>query len=263
MAKASRTPKLPIRKKKAPATGKKEKSNAKSSRKSLQLPAGAKKPGASSKLKPAAPPAKPKQAATKAKKVLSAKPAPMAAKPAAESKVVPRKPLPITNQKSTLIRQYETAVKLVYSQEFARAKEALEKIVQSALQDRDVAERARSLLSICEQKLSGSSGSPRSMEDLYNIGVALMNQGRLAEAREQFQKALKSNPRCEYVLYALAATHSRAGNLEDALETLKAAISLKQGKRFLARNDSDFEQLAQDSRFLALVRPDHPAAGNS
>jgi tetratricopeptide (TPR) repeat protein len=262
MAKTSRTPKLPTSKKKAPVAGKKEKSATKPVSKRIKPKVSAKMPGASSKLKPAKSAAKVQQTSAKVKPFTPNKPANLASKSTAESKVIPRKPAPITSQKSTLIRQYEVAVKLVYSQEFAKAKESLEKIIQSALQDKDIAERAKSLLRICDQKLSGSGGSPRSMDDLYNMGVALMNQGKLGEAREQFQKALKLNARCEYVLYALAATHSRSGNLEEALDTLKAAISLKPGNRFLARNDSDFDPLAHDFRFLALVAPDH-LAGSS
>ena len=38
-----------------------------------------------------------------------------------------------------------------------------------------------------------------------HYGVTLLNDGRLSEAREEFDSALRMNPRVDYVYYALAA----------------------------------------------------------
>jgi tetratricopeptide (TPR) repeat protein len=157
------------------------------------------------------------------------------------------------HQKSSLVKQYETAVKMVFKQEYEKARETLEKIINSLAHDKDVLERARSLLKVCMQKLSVSSTILRSTEELYNYGVTLMNQGQYEEAQENFHKALRADPKSDFVLYAIAVNLCRAGNSSEALNYLKLAIQAKPANRFIARNDSDFEPIAGDPRFIALI----------
>lgn len=154
------------------------------------------------------------------------------------------------------IKHYEAAVKLLYSHHYEKAKAAFEKIIAAFADDKDVLERTRLHLRLCEQKIAHKPLAPRTLDDHYNLAVALMNEGRYDESQDHLQKALKSNPRCDYVFYALAANSCRQGNLESALGHLQTAISLKPENRFLAQRDSDFEILKEDSRFVSLVFPE-------
>jgi tetratricopeptide (TPR) repeat protein len=172
-------------------------------------------------------------------------------KPGEIPKSITKAPVPHSS-KGTLIKQYEMAVKLVYSQQFDKAREVLEKIIQTAAFDKDIAERSQSLLRVCLQK-NASTTPLRTLDDHYNYGVALMNQGRFQEANDHLQRALRIDPKCDYVLYALAANQCRAGNQTEALSFLKAAIQAKPENRFVARNDSDFEGLVDDPRFTAII----------
>lgn len=156
-------------------------------------------------------------------------------------------------QKTSLIKQYEAAVRMVYRQEYEKAREVLEKIIHMPAHDKDVTERARSLLKVCLQKILADSASPRTAEEHYNYGVALMNQGQYDAAQENLQKALRADPKSDYVLYAMAANQSRAGNAAEALNFLKLAIQTNPANRFIARNDSDFESIAEDPRFISLI----------
>ena len=70
------------------------------------------------------------------------------------------------------------------------------------------------------------------------------------------QKALKYDPSCDYVHYALAAINCKTGDLESALHDLREAINLKPENRFLAQRDEDFAPLKEDSRFITMVFPD-------
>ncbi|MEW5979219.1 MAG: tetratricopeptide repeat protein [Acidobacteriota bacterium] len=162
----------------------------------------------------------------------------------------------LSSQKQAAIRQYELAVKQVYSQDFEKAKASLEKLMQTYPDDKEILERATSLLKLCEQRMAPRPPAPRSTEDHYNLAVALMNQGQYQESLEHLHKALKSNPNCEYVIYALAAASCRTGDYDGALNQLKTAIRLKPENRFLAQQDSDFEPLLHDSRFISMVFPD-------
>jgi hypothetical protein len=67
---------------------------------------------------------------------------------------------------------------------------------------------------------------------------------------------LKQNPKAEFVLYGLAALHCLTGHVEESLKTLDEAIQAKPSLRFQARNDTDFQNLAEDPRFTELLYPD-------
>ena len=67
-------------------------------------------------------------------------------------------------------------------------------------------------------------------------------------------------PRLTYVVYGLAALDCLTGHVEDSLRHLDEALHLNAQLRFQARNDSDFQNLAEDPRFTELLYPD-PGCG--
>jgi tetratricopeptide (TPR) repeat protein len=75
-------------------------------------------------------------------------------------------------------------------------------------------------------------------------------------AREHLDKLLKQNPKADYVIYGLAALECLTGHVEDSLRHLDEALHLNGQLRFQARNDSDFQNLAEDPRFTELLYPD-------
>jgi len=158
--------------------------------------------------------------------------------------------------RSTSVRQYETAMKLLYSHEYDKAKAAFERIISTLADDKEVLERAKIHLKLCEQKIARKPPAPRTLDEHYDLAVALMNEGKYDEAVDHFGRALKSNPKCDYVIYALAAMNSRTGNVEAALNNLQTAITLRPENRFLAQRDADFEPLKQDARFISMVFPE-------
>ena len=154
------------------------------------------------------------------------------------------------------VKQYEAAVKSLYSHEYERAKVAFERILESFGEDKEILERVRMHLRLCEQKMARKPPVPKTMDEYYDFGVALMNEGKYEEATEYLNKALKSNPTSDYVIYALAAMKARIGDVESALNHLQTAINLKPENRFLAQRDADFESLKQNDRFVSLVFPE-------
>jgi tetratricopeptide (TPR) repeat protein len=83
-----------------------------------------------------------------------------------------------------------------------------------------------------------------------------MNVGDYVSAREHLEKLNKQNPQADYVIYGLAALDCLTGRIEDSLKHLDEAIRLNSSLRFQARNDSDFQNLAEDPRFTELLYPD-------
>src|SRR5207253_2460329 len=81
---------------------------------------------------------------------------------------------------------------------------------------------------------------PRTAEEHYQRGVAMMNIGRWDDARESLDKARKAAPKADHIHYALAALDCLTGEADSALANLKVAIQLRAENRYHARNDEDF-----------------------
>jgi tetratricopeptide (TPR) repeat protein len=170
----------------------------------------------------------------------------------------PRQPK-VNPVRTASLKQYEAAVRLLYSHEYEKAKGAFEKVIATFGDDKEVVERSKIHIRLCEQKIARKPAAPRTLDEHYNFAIALMNEGKYEESLDHLNKALKSNPKCDYVIYAVAITHCRTGNFDRALANLQVAIGLRPENRFLAQRDSDFEVLKQDSRFISLVFPDQPS----
>jgi len=69
--------------------------------------------------------------------------------------------------------------------------------------------------------------NPRTAEEHYQRGVAMMNVGRWDDARESLDKARKAAPKADYIHYALAALDCLTGEADSALKNLKVAIELR------------------------------------
>jgi tetratricopeptide (TPR) repeat protein len=164
-------------------------------------------------------------------------------------------PDPEAPARAAQLNAYEEALKYFQQQKFHRAKELLEKSLEGPV--RELRDRAQTHIRICEQRISRSPvAAAKSAEDHYTQGVALMNLGRWDEAREHLDRAYKSAPKADHIVYALAALDCLTGEAEAAMEKLKVAIQLRPENRYHARNDEDFAFLQEDPRFTELLYPE-------
>jgi Flp pilus assembly protein TadD len=158
------------------------------------------------------------------------------------------------------LKLYEEGVQAFQEQKFSKAKAALEKVIAGP--GKELADRARMHLRIVEQRAArAAAANPRTPEDHYQQGVAMMNLGRWDEAREHLLKARKLAPKADYIFYAMAALDCLTGEAESAMENLKVAISLRPENRYHARNDEDFAFLQEDPRFTELLYPEREGSG--
>jgi tetratricopeptide (TPR) repeat protein len=153
------------------------------------------------------------------------------------------------------LKTYEEAMSLFHQQKFQRAKAELEKVMAGP--SKELADRARTHLRITEQRMKPSHDqNPKSPEEHYQRGVAMMNLGRWDEARESLEKSRKLAPKADHVHYALAALDCLTGEADSAMANLKIAIELRPANRYHARNDEDFAFLQEDPRFTELLYPE-------
>ena len=153
------------------------------------------------------------------------------------------------------LKLYDEALALFHQQKFAKAKQELEKVLEGP--SKELVDRARMHLRIAEQRMKPSAEqNPKTADEHYQRGVAMMNIGRWDEARESLIKARKASPKADYIHYALAALDCLTGEADSAMANLKVAIELRPENRFHARNDEDFAFLQEDPRFTELLYPE-------
>jgi len=153
------------------------------------------------------------------------------------------------------LKLYDEALALFHQQKFARAKQELEKVLEGP--SKELSDRARMHIKIAEQRMKPvTEQNPRTADEHYQRGVAMMNVGRWDDARESLDKARKAAPKADYIHYALAALDCLTGEADSALKNLKVAIELRPENRYHARNDEDFAFLQEDPRFTELLYPE-------
>src|SRR5260370_3602759 len=158
------------------------------------------------------------------------------------------------------LKAFEEGVQNFHLQKYAKAKPIFEKVLNGP--GKDLADRARVHLRIIDQRLQRSEPVvPRTPEEHYQQGVAMMNMGRWDEAREHLLRARKLAPKADYVIYAMAALDFLTGEAESAMENLKLAIQLRPENPYPARNDEDFPFPHGAPRFTELLYPDRDGSG--
>lgn len=149
---------------------------------------------------------------------------------------------------------FDSAIKLFHARRFEQARELF--TAAAAGPERDVAQRARLHIAMCDRRLQQGSPNLSSAEEYYNYGVALINTRNLLEARASLEKALELAPNTDHIHYALALAQALSGDFAMAHQNLKRAIELEPRNRAIARQDADFAPLANLHPFDTLLHPE-------
>ena len=151
--------------------------------------------------------------------------------------------------------EYDRALLLLRKREFADAADGFKAILKSHPQEKEIADRCRVYLRVCERDLGEKVMPLKRVEDYYYQAILECNRQRYDEALKHLDRALKMNPKDDRLLYVLASTQALKGDREQALSALKESIDLNATNRIHAQNDPDFDVLRDDDAFLDLVLP--------
>jgi tetratricopeptide (TPR) repeat protein len=162
---------------------------------------------------------------------------------------------------SQAVQNYEAGLKLLQERKFERAKAVLEKVLAGP--SKELADRAKVHLNTCNQQLSKSSTSFKSLGEHYDYAISLMNLGDFEGSRSHLEKIVKQSAEADFAFYGLALLDSLTNRAEDCLRNLDQAIRLNPANRFQARNDSDFQNMADDPRFTELLYPEVSESASS
>jgi len=148
---------------------------------------------------------------------------------------------------------YERGLQALQRRDFAAAATALRSVIQQYPDERELLERARLYLKVCERELEPREATPRSADEWVYAATVALNAGNEPLAQQHLQRALTENPRHDHAHYMMAVASARREDAGAALDHLRQAIDLNPENRGLARQDPDLDALRDDPAFKDIL----------
>jgi Tfp pilus assembly protein PilF len=156
---------------------------------------------------------------------------------------------------------YERGLQALQRRDFAAAAEALRNVIARYPDERELLERARLYLKVCERELEPREPAPKTADDWVYAATVALNSADEPAALHHLTRALEANPRHDHAHYMMAVATARRSELERSLEHLRHAVSLNPENRALAKQDPDLEILRGLAGYTAAIEaPPAPAA---
>ena len=173
----------------------------------------------------------------------------------ADDPVVP--PLPRAGHVDA-VALYEEGVAALQAHEFSRASAVLRSVLSRYPEERELHERVRLYLNICDRHMAPRAASPSTPEERVFAATLAINAGKYAEALEHLRTASSEAPEHDHALYMLASVLALQDEVEEAVPLLLRAIDLNPDNRSRARHDPDLDALRDvDSVRTALEATSH------
>ena len=153
---------------------------------------------------------------------------------------------------------YEEGVAALQTHEFSRASALLRSVLSRYPEERELHERVRLYLNICERHMTPQVASPSTPEERVFAATLAVNAGNYGEAIEHLRTASSEAPEHDHALYMLASVLALRDEVDEAVPLLLRAIDLNPDNRSRARHDPDLDALREvDSVRTALEATSH------
>ena len=140
---------------------------------------------------------------------------------------------------------YEQGVAALQAHEFARASALLRSVLSRYPEERELHERVRLYLNVCERHMAPRAAFPTTPEERVFAATLAVNAGNYDEALDHLRTASSEAPEHDHALYMLASVLALRDALDEAVPLLLRAIELNPDNRTLARHDPDLEALRE------------------
>lgn len=154
---------------------------------------------------------------------------------------------------------FDKAAQLFQRKDFARAKELF--LAASGGPAAELSHAAQMHIRMCERRMGDGAAAVRSPDELYTLGISMLNRGDYAGAKASLEKALGQKPDADYLHYALALCTGQGGDPAAAASHLKRAIELQPANRIAALNDAEFHALCQHAAIREVLNGERNSAG--
>ncbi len=158
------------------------------------------------------------------------------------------------------VAMYERGLQALQRRDFAASAAALRTVIERYPDERELLERARLYLKVCERELEPKEPPPKTADEWVYAATVAQNSGDVASAMRHLQRALAEDPRHDHAHYMMAVASAQRRDAHAALDHLRRAIALNAENRSRARQDADLESLRDDPAFRAALEAPAPEA---
>ena len=176
-----------------------------------------------------------------------------AARVAPQAPAAPPAPPPRRSTYVEAVALYERGVELLQHHDYGTAAETFEAVLRQYPEEKELHERVRQYLSICQRHLAARPRAPQTIEERLFASTLAINGGRYDEAISHLHLVRDEDPDNDHALYMLAVAHAQRGEHAEAVAHLERAIAVNPENRALARADADLEPLRGDESFRAAL----------
>jgi tetratricopeptide (TPR) repeat protein len=154
---------------------------------------------------------------------------------------------------------YEQGLAALQAHEYSRASTLLRSVLSSYPQEKELHERVRLYLNICERQVVPRASAPRTPEERVFAATVAFNAGDYETALAHLREANNAAPDHDLALYMLAAVLALRNEPDEAVPYLLRAIDLNPENRAMARHDADLESLRDNEQVRAALEANPPA----
>lgn len=154
------------------------------------------------------------------------------------------------------IKIYESGVTAVQKRKFSAAAKALREIIDDYPEERELQERAKLYLTVCDRELNPAVAEPTTLDERVYAATVALNSGASSTAIDHLNAVAYEKPADAQVQYMLSVAHAVSGDADLAITHLERAIRLNPDNRLLARQEPDFENIHDNDRFCDLTAPE-------
>jgi len=154
---------------------------------------------------------------------------------------------------------YEQGVAALQAHDYSRASSILRSVVSRYPNEKELHERVRLYVNVCERHMAPRGVAPSTPEERVFAATLAFNAGNYDEALEHLRTASRESPDHDHVLYMLATVLTLLNESDEAVPHLLRAIDLNPENRAMARHDPDLEPLRHYDTVRAALESVSPA----
>jgi len=148
---------------------------------------------------------------------------------------------------------YEKGLEALQRHAYQQAASLLESVLRQYPEERELHERVRLYLNICQRQATQREAAPQTIDERLYAATLSINGGQYDQAIAHLRLVRDEDPDNDHAIYMLAVAHAQRDEHAEAVAHLERAIALNPENRALARNDPDLEPLRDDDAFRAAL----------
>jgi tetratricopeptide (TPR) repeat protein len=148
---------------------------------------------------------------------------------------------------------YERGLEALQRHAYQEAADLLESVLRQYPEERELHERVRLYLNICQRQATHREAAPQTIDERLYAATLAINGGQYDQAIAHLRLVRDEDPDNDHAIYMLAVAHAQRQEHAEAVAHLERAIALNPENRALARTDPDLEPLRDDDAFRAAL----------